>query len=121
MAARGIGVVLESQSDRVQQGSHVITASPNVWDNLAIFEDCTVTVVRPSPHSCSETHYLGALGGTGLKAYFGLVVVGDAKEGEKIVISSAAGATSSMVVQIAKHIVGPGRVISIAPSDEKTK
>lgn len=46
--------------------------------------------------------YLSALGGTGLTAYFGLLEVGQPKPGETVVVSGAAGATGSVVGQIAK-------------------
>jgi len=42
------------------------------------------------------------LGGTGLTAYFGLLKVGKPQPGETVLVSAAAGATGSMVGQIAK-------------------
>lgn len=63
------------------------------------------------------TDYLGALGLTGLTAYFGLLEIGKPKAGETIVVSGAAGATGSIVGQIAK-IMGC-RVIGLAGSDKK--
>lgn len=44
-----------------------------------------------------------------------------AKAGESLVVSGAAGATGSMVVQIAKHIVGCSKVIGLAGTDEKCR
>lgn len=67
------------------------------------------------------THFLGALGSTGLTAYYGLVEVAGLKKGERVVVSGAAGATGSMVVQIAKNIVGASYVVGIAGTDEKCR
>src|SRR5580700_6096952 len=53
---------------------------------------------------------MSALGLTGVTAYFGLVEVGRPVAGETVVVSGAAGATGSVVGQIAKikgcHVVG---------------
>ena len=47
-------------------------------------------------------HYMGALGPVGLTAWVGLIAIGEAKAGETVVVSAAAGATGSTVVQLAK-------------------
>ena len=47
-------------------------------------------------------HYMGALGPVGLTAWVGLFEIGKAKPGETVVVSAAAGATGSTVVQLAK-------------------
>lgn len=60
---------------------------------------------------------MGPLGITGLTAYFGLLEVGKMKAGETVVVSGAAGATGSVVVQIAR--IKGARVIGIAGSDDK--
>lgn len=52
-----------------------------------------------------------------LTAYFGLLEIGQPQADETVVVSAAAGAVGSLVVQIA-HIQGC-RVIAIAGSDEK--
>lgn len=54
---------------------------------------------------------------TGLTAYFGLLDIGQPKEGETVVISGAAGAVGSVAGQIAK--IKGARVVGIAGSDEK--
>jgi NADPH-dependent curcumin reductase CurA len=64
--------------------------------------------------------YLGALGATGLTAYFGLLDTGRLKEGDTVVVSGAAGAVGSVAGQIAK-IKGAGRVIGIAGGPEKCR
>jgi NADPH-dependent curcumin reductase CurA len=58
-----------------------------------------------------------ATGGTGLTAYFGLIDVGKVKAGDFVVVSGAAGATGSVVGQIAK--LKGATVLGIAGSDDK--
>lgn len=65
------------------------------------------------------THFLGAFGGSGIAAYVGLYFAGEAKPGQTIVISAAAGATGSMAVQIAVQLLKARRVVGIAGSDDK--
>ena len=56
---------------------------------------------------------------TGLTAYFGLLDVGKVKAGDFVVVSGAAGATGSVVGQIAK--LKGATVLGIAGSDEKVQ
>ena len=63
--------------------------------------------------------YLGALGATGLTAYFGLLDAGRLKEGDTVVVSGAAGAVGSVAGQIAK--IKECRVIGIAGEPEKCR
>ena len=60
---------------------------------------------------------MSALGLTGITAYFGLTEVGRPVAGETVVVSGAAGATGSVVGQIAK--IKGCRVIGIAGGAEK--
>jgi NADPH-dependent curcumin reductase CurA len=60
---------------------------------------------------------MSALGLTGLTAYFGLLDVGRPKAGETVVVSGAAGATGSVVGQIAR--IQGCRAIGIAGGPEK--
>src|ERR1700759_5207506 len=57
------------------------------------------------------------LGMTGLTAYFGIIDVGRVKAGDFVVVSGAAGATGSVVGQIAK--LKGATVLGIAGSDDK--
>jgi NADPH-dependent curcumin reductase CurA len=54
---------------------------------------------------------------TGLTAYFGIIDVGKVKAGDFVVVSGAAGATGSVVGQIAK--LKGATVLGIAGSDDK--
>ncbi len=60
---------------------------------------------------------VGILGMPGLTAYFGLLEVGQLKEGETVFVSGAAGAVGSVVGQIAK--IKGCRVVGSAGTDEK--
>src|SRR5215469_16267751 len=56
-------------------------------------------------------------GHTGLTAYFGILDIGRVKAGDFVVVSGAAGATGSVVGQIAK--LKGAKVLGIAGTDEK--
>eukprot|EP00536_Pseudo-nitzschia_multiseries_P013940 jgi/Psemu1/213251/e_gw1.633.10.1 len=73
----------------------------------------------PANTQLSFASYLGVLGTTGLTAYFGLLRVGRPGPSDTVLVSGAAGATGSIVAQIAKHVVGCKRVIGTAGTDEK--
>ena len=63
--------------------------------------------------------WIGGLGMPGMTAYFGLLEIGQPKEGETIVVSAASGAVGSLVGQIAK--IKGCRVVGIAGGPEKCK
>jgi NADPH-dependent curcumin reductase CurA len=73
----------------------------------------------PVPDGVPIETALSVLGNTGITAYFGLLEVGAAKQGETLVVSGAAGATGSAVGQIGK-IIGC-RVVGLAGSAEKCR
>jgi len=60
---------------------------------------------------------LSVLGGTGLTAYFGLLDVGQPKQGETVLVSAAAGGVGSIAGQIAK--IKGCRAVGLTGSDEK--
>lgn len=73
--------------------------------------------VRIISGTVKPTHYLGALGMTGLAGYSGLLDIGQPKAGETVVVSAATGAVGSIVGQLAK--TKGCRVIGIAGGVEK--
>ncbi|KAI3390691.1 hypothetical protein diail_8874 [Diaporthe ilicicola] len=117
MRASGLGEVIESKSDKAKKGDLVRTLVN--WTEYSVVDAKAVQLCDPLPKDASPTHYLGALGLTGLTAYMGLLVVAQATKDDIVVVSGAAGATGSMVVQIAKKIVGCEKVIGIAGGQQK--
>jgi NADPH-dependent curcumin reductase CurA len=73
--------------------------------------------LTPLPPGVSPSLALGIFGTTSLTAYFGLLDVGQPKAGETVLVSGAAGATGSVVAQIAR--LKGCRVIGIAGGAEK--
>lgn len=119
MRARALAEVLESSSSNFKQGDFVL--APTGWAEQAVVAANTCQPAPALPKDLSRTHYLGALGLTGLTAAGGLKYVARASPDDIVVISGAAGATGSMAVQIAKKIIGCKRVIGIAGNDSKCK
>lgn len=109
-----VAEVIQSESSHLNEGDIITGMLP--WKEYASVKADTVRKIDPSLGPVTTS--LGILGMPGLTAYFGLMDIGNPKEGETIVVSGAAGAVGSTVVQIGK-IVGC-RVVGIAGSDEKT-
>ncbi|KAM3418831.1 hypothetical protein BST61_g4795 [Cercospora zeina] len=119
MSARGLAEVIESKSSKFKRGDTVLTQTN--WSEYAVAKASAVQPAPDLPNGISKTAYLGALGMTGLTAYFGLTSVGNTTKDDIVVISGAAGATGSMAVQIAKKILGAKKVIGIAGTDDKCR
>ena len=115
MRAGVVGAVVASRNEKFPAGAHVV-AMTGVQE-YAVSDGKGVQVV--SPDAAPLPTYLGALGMTGLTAYFGLLEVGQPKAGETVVVSGAAGATGSVVGQIAK--IKGCRVVGIAGGQDKCR
>jgi len=91
---------------------------PSGWTDYALLNESDVKKLQIFP-GMDPLDYLGALGGTGLTAYFGLLDIGKVKAGDVCVVSGAAGAVGSIVCQIAK--IKGAKVIAIAGTSEKCR
>jgi hypothetical protein len=108
-----VAEIIESKNSSFKAGEYVLGAL--AWQEYQISDGAGLTKVDPFVAPLSV--YLGALGMTGLTAYFGLTEIGMPKPGEILVVSGAAGAVGTMVGQIGK-LLGC-RVVGIAGSEEK--
>ncbi len=114
MRGSGVGQVIESNVDGLSAGDMVMGQLG--WQDYATLAAKELTKVE---NDDLLTANLGALGTTGLTAYFGLLRHGRPKPGDTVIVSGAAGATGSMVGQIAK--IGGCRVIGIAGGPDKCR
>ncbi|WP_102028599.1 NADP-dependent oxidoreductase [Salirhabdus sp. Marseille-P4669] len=110
-----VGEVVESKSDRLLVGDKV--TGELGWQRYNAIDAKYVRKVDSTFAPLSS--YLSVLGLTGLTAYFGLLDIGQPKEGETVVVSGAAGAVGMVVGQIAK--IKGARVVGIAGSSSKIK
>ncbi|KAI8628131.1 hypothetical protein F5Y19DRAFT_476930 [Xylariaceae sp. FL1651] len=109
-----ISRVLASKSPKVKTGD--IVTAPIGWTEVAIANEKSIEPVL-IPKGGQITDALGVLGLTGMTAWTGLDRIGNLKSGETVLVSGAAGATGSVVGQIAK--LRGCRVVGIAGSDDK--
>ena len=98
MDGGAVGKVVESRSPNFREGETVFHMMG--WREQAAGPAEKFNKVPPIP--VEDHHWLGNLGLTGATAYFGLLRVAQAKEGDIVFVSAAAGAVGSAVVQIAK-------------------
>ena len=93
-----VGKVVESRAPGLETGDTVFHMLG--WREQAVGRGELFTKVPPL--GVPDQQWLGNLGLTGATAYFGLLRVADAKPGDTVFVSAAAGAVGSAVVQIAK-------------------
>ncbi|CAN5469593.1 NADP-dependent oxidoreductase [soil metagenome] len=98
MQGGAVGEVTESRADGVAVGDMVLHMAG--WRDEAVVpagqvQKLPLLAVPPQA-------FLGQLGMPGMTAYFGLLTVAAAKEGDVVFVSAAAGAVGSTVVQVAK-------------------
>lgn len=98
MRALGAGIVTASQDPSLAAGDPVVGLTGVQEYAVARAKDLT----KVDPRLAPLPRFLGALGMTGMTAYFGLLDVCRPQPGETVVVSGAAGAVGALVGQIAR-------------------
>ena len=113
-----LGEIIESNNPDWPVGTFVRAMA--TWSDHYVIDANALGLeaVHPQP-GADLHHYMGALGPVGLTAWVGLFAVGNAKAGETVVVSAAAGATGSTVGQIAK--ARGCKVVGLVGSPEKAQ
>ena len=116
MRAFGFAEIVESRHPDYKKGDRVTGLTG--LQEYAIIDDSGKRNFQKVPKIpfVSDTVFLGVLGINGLTAFFGMEIA-QAKKGETLVVSAAAGATGSIAGQIGK--IQGCRVVGIAGTDEK--
>ncbi|MGV8996519.1 MAG: NADP-dependent oxidoreductase [Parvibaculaceae bacterium] len=112
-----IGIVEASNNEKFKVGDRVTGGFG--WVSHAVSNGRGVQVLDPAIYhgNLRPTAAIGVLGIPGLTSYFGLLDLGQPKEGDTVLISSAAGPVGATAGQIAK--MKGCRVVGIAGSKEK--
>lgn len=116
MDGPAVGRVLASRAEGFPVGSHVFHGLG--WREHAVLDATTANLVDPG--LAPLPMYLGVLGIPGLTAYIGLHRFARIQPGDTVFVSGAAGAVGTAVGQIAR-LMGAGRVIGSAGSDQKVQ
>jgi len=118
MRAFGAGRVVSSRHPGFAAGDQVTGAFG--MQEYAVANGKGVTRIDPALGPPAPLPvYLGVLGIPGMTAYFGLLDTGQAKAGDTVVVSAAAGAVGMVVGQIAK--IKGCRAVGIAGGPEKCR
>ena len=115
MRASGVGQVVSSENPDLPVGT-IVQGLLN-WQEYSVAGPQSLMPPRPVPEGVPISMPLSVFGTTSLTAYFGLLDVCDPQAGETVLVSGAAGATGSMVAQIAKQ--KGCKVVGIAGGEEK--
>ncbi len=113
ITGQSVGEVLESRHAGFQKGDLVLGFTG--WQSYAAMDGAELQKV--ALRALKASYALGVLGMPGLTAYFGLLEVGKAREGETVLVSGATGAVGSAAGQIAR--IKGCRAVGVAGSDEK--
>ncbi|WP_166389823.1 NADP-dependent oxidoreductase [Nocardioides ochotonae] len=109
-----VGTVVASNDDSLAVGDTVLHQLG--WREHALAPAASFRRVDTS--GVEESAYLGVLGMPGLTAYVGLTAIAGLREGDRVLISGAAGAVGSTAGQVAR-LLGASAVVGSAGSAEK--
>lgn len=114
MVMWGEGVARVTASEHPDFAAGDLVLGRTDWQDYSVQKAGGLTKIPPGD---DPPAYLGALGTNGLTAYFGLLDVGRAKEGETVLVSAAAGSVGHLVGQIAR--IRGCRSVGVTGSDAK--
>ncbi len=101
MRGRGVGKVIKSKNPQFNEGD--IVHGKFGWQEYVISDGSPERMMyHADTLGLSPSTALGVLGMTGYTSYIGLYKIGQLKEGEKVLVSSAAGGVGSILGGLAK-------------------
>ena len=115
IVGRTVSEIIESNHPEFKKGETVL--SSNGWQEYGISDGEGVR--KLTGHQGKLSTALGIMGMPGLTAYAGLMVYGEPKEGDILVVSAASGPVGCMVGQIAQ--IHGAKAIGKAGTEEKCK
>lgn len=99
MVGRTVGEVIESRADGVWAGDWVVGRLG--WQDYSVAAPGELQAIDTS--IAPPSAWLGVLGSTGITAWVGLMLFGQPKAEDTVLVSAAAGAVGSVVGQLAKN------------------
>jgi NADPH-dependent curcumin reductase CurA len=113
----GVGQVIASRSAKLKEGTRVWGGFG--WQTHLVTDGRGVQALDPNLYTgpITPTAAIGLFGIPGLTAFFGLLEIGKLRQGNTVLVSSAAGTVGATAGQIAK--IHGCQVIGIAGSDHK--
>lgn len=94
-----VGEVMASRADGLAEGD--LVRAFGVWGDISQVGAAMSGAVRLDPAVADRRAWFGPLGMNGWTALWGIEETGAAREGERVLVSAAAGATGILAVQIA--------------------
>lgn len=110
----GVGEVLESRAEGFEAGD--VVAAETGWRTHAVVDAAAAREVPPGVEPLSL--HVGVLGMPGLTAWAGMTDRAKVHEGDRVLVSSAAGPVGGTAGQVAR-LNGAARVVGIAGGPEK--
>lgn len=113
MRSGSVGEVIETKNEKYKTGDYV-----SGWGGVQQYAAMDGRgCFKVDPNVAPLPKFIGVLGMPGMTSYFGILKVGQIKEGERVLVSGAAGAVGSAVGQIAK--VKGCKIVGIAGGPHK--
>lgn len=95
-----VGEVIATRAPDFAEGD--LVRAFGVWGELSQVDPVMAGAVKLDPSVADKRAWFGPLGMNGWTALWGIEETGAAKEGERVLVSAAAGATGVLAVQIAR-------------------